>query len=225
MTGAFRGQAETEPERTPLAAVSRGALVRNAVASGAGFYSPRVLRSDAWGHGAATVVDALEKAHITRVEHPAEAPAVALIDPLTLYGLPGAPQASTPVMRFTGSVLATKDLRTGEGVSYGYLHRATADTRIALVTGGYGQGVARSLGGSVDVSFAGRRRPIIGRVAMDVCVIDIADAAVERGDEVVFFGDPERGDPSLDEWCTATGLSGGELVAAAGLHATRRATA
>jgi len=224
VTGAFRGQAEPDLERTPLASVSRGALVRNAVASGARFYSPRVLRADAWGHGTGIVIGALEQAGLSPTEDPAEAGS-STIEPAALYGLPGSSQASTPAMRFTGSVLATKALRAGEGVSYGYLYRAAAPTRIALITGGYGQGVVRSLGGCVGVRFADRRQPIIGRVAMDVCVVDIEDDAVERGDEVVFFGDPELGDPSLSEWCEATGLSGGELAAAAGLHATRRAVA
>jgi alanine racemase len=127
-------------------------------------------------------------------------------------------------MRLRGVVLATKDLRAGEGVSYGYLYRAAVDTRIALVTGGYGQGVVRSLGGVADVSFAGRRCPIIGRVAMDVCVVEIADAAIRRGDEGVFFGDPEEGEPAVEEWHTATGLTTAELVTAVGLQSYRQAT-
>lgn len=224
MTGAFRERAEGRPDRTPLASVSRAALLRNALASQARTYTSRILRSDAWGHGADTVVDALSEAGLTLAD-PAAAATPDTLDPVALFGLPGSPAASTPALRFSGAVLATKDLRAGEGVSYGYLYRAAADTRIALVTGGYGQGVVRSLGGSVDVSFAGRRRPIVGRVAMDVCVVEIADAAIQRGDEAVFFGDPARDEPSLGEWCAATGLSGGELATAAGLHATRRVVA
>ncbi|TXK13063.1 alanine racemase C-terminal domain-containing protein [Microbacterium hatanonis] len=220
MTGAFRERAEGRGDRTPLASVSRAALLRNAVASRARTYTSRVLRSDAWGHGADAVVDVLSEAGLTLTDPAAATPGS--LDPVALFGLPGGPEASAPALRFSGAVLATKDLRAGEGVSYGYLYRAAADTRIALVTGGYGQGVVRSLGGSVDVSFAGRRHPIVGRVAMDVCVVEIADAAIQRGDEAVFFGDPARDEPSLGEWCAVTGLSGGELATAAGLHATRR---
>ncbi|WP_259460059.1 alanine racemase C-terminal domain-containing protein [Microbacterium sp. AG1240] len=224
MTGAFRERAESRPDRTPLATVSRAALMQNALASRARTYPSRLLRSDAWGHGVDVVVRALTESGVTPAD-PRNATTPDSLDPVALFGLPGAPAASTPALRFSGAVLATKDLRAGEGVSYGYLYRAAADTRIALVTGGYGQGVVRSLGGCVDVTFAGLRRPIVGRVAMDVCVVEIADAAIQRGDEAVFFGDPARDEPSLGEWCAATGLSGGELVTAAGLHATRRVTA
>jgi alanine racemase len=143
------------------------------------------------------------------------------LDPSTLFGL-SANEHTTPAMRLQGIVLATKALRAGEGVSYGYLYRAARDTRIALVTGGYGQGVVRSLGGLADVTFAGERYPIIGRVAMDVCVVEIGDAAIRRGDEAVFFGDSDAGEPAVSEWHTATGLTTAELVTAVGLHSNRQ---
>ena len=124
-------------------------------------------------------------------------------------------------MRLTGSVLLTKALRAGEGVSYGYTHRATADTRVALVTGGYAQGVVRGLGDRISVGIARSLHPVIGRVAMDVCVVDIGDAAIHRGDDVVFFGG-ERDDPALGEWVVHSSLTAGELVTAIGLRAQRR---
>lgn len=122
-------------------------------------------------------------------------------------------------MALEGTVLSTKALRTGEGVSYGFLHRAAADTRIALVTGGYAQGVVRSLGGRASVLIAGHRLPIVGRVAMDVCVVDIGDADIPRGATATFFGG--TGAPSVAEWASATGLSAAEILTAVGLNATR----
>lgn len=142
-----------------------------------------------------------------------------MLSPPALFGLPGG--TGTPALRLAGTVLSVKDLRAGEGVSYGYAFRAPADTRVALVTGGYAQGVVRALGGAVDVAIAGERHPIVGRVAMDVCVVEIADAAIRRGDEVLFLGDPARGEPSLAEWVRATGLSAAELVTTVGLRAVR----
>jgi alanine racemase len=118
-------------------------------------------------------------------------------------------------------VLSVKDLRAGEGVSYGYAYRASADTRIALVTGGYAQGIVRGLGGAVDVAIAGMRHRIVGRVAMDVCVVETGHAAVQRGDEVLFLGDPAQGEPSLAEWVRASGLRDAELVTMVGLRAIR----
>ncbi|MET2012602.1 alanine racemase C-terminal domain-containing protein [Microbacterium chocolatum] len=192
------------------------------------------VRWDAWGHGAAAVVAALRPLGLATVR--ADPPAVAHLassgvravdapvsgdDVLDMRKLFGLSESCTPVMRLSGSVLSTKYLRRGEGVSYGYRYRAPADTRVALVSGGYGQGVVRALGGAVAVSVAGERHPILGRVAMDVCVIDIGDANVGRGETVWFFGDEAEGHPPLRDWSRVTGLDVAELAAAVGSHTER----
>lgn len=149
----------------------------------------------------------------------------AALDPLTIYGLPGGAPGCVPAMKLTGSVLSVKGLLRGEGVSYGLTFRAPSDTRIALVTGGYAQGVVRALGNNAAVTLGGEPAKIVGRVAMDVCVVEIGARRVARGDEVVFFGDPRRAEPSIADWVTATGLSAAELVTTVGLRATRRVVA
>lgn len=222
------------PRSAPVARISRGALTANARiawARGIRRFSPSILDADAWGHGAALVQGVLTAEGFTLEEGPAalrEHTAVAVavrsatISERLLFGLPGAEApASTPVLRLTGTVLSVKHLRAGEGVSYGYAYRAAADTRVALVTGGYAQGIVRALGGAVVVQIAGERHPIVGRVAMDVCVVEIRDAAVRRGDDVLFLGDPARGEPPLGEWVRATGLDASELVTTVGLRAIR----
>jgi len=209
--------------------VSRAALTANARLaweSGLRSYDPAILEADAWGHGETLVREVLEQEgfephaplDLAPAGDPAAAPSGVLAAP-ALLGLPGGGSPVVPVMRLTGTVLSVKDLRAGEGVSYGYAYRAPADTRVALVTGGYAQGIVRALGGRVDVAIAGERHPIVGRVAMDVCVVEIADAAVQRGDLVVFLGDPARGEPSLDAWVRVTGLTAGELTTTIGLRA------
>lgn len=192
-----------------LSASALGHNIPAARARGGGALSP--LHADAWGHGAAWVSSILT----------AEGIVPQSVDADTLFGLPGGDAEARPVLSLVGTVLSTKDLRTGEGVSYGYAHRAEADTRIALVTGGYAQGIVRMLGGRVAVLIGGAMHPLIGRIAMDVCVVEIGDHAVARGDEVAFFGDPHAGEPSLETWVRATGWSAGELVAATGRHAAR----
>ncbi|MGB4135367.1 MAG: alanine racemase C-terminal domain-containing protein, partial [Microbacterium sp.] len=150
------------------------------------------------------------------------------IDPRLLYGLPGgAPMGDgppiPPVMRLVGTVMSVKPLRIGDAVSYGYTHRAVADTTIALVTGGYAQGIVRSLGNRGHVELGGALRPIVGRVAMDVCVVDLqdADSDVGEGAETVFFGGTGPAAAGLAEWSRATGLTAGELIAVAGARVRR----
>ncbi|GAA2014455.1 hypothetical protein GCM10009739_29300 [Microbacterium ulmi] len=224
----------------PVALVSRSALARNASTLPSAPAGKRIadLRHDAWGHGAALVarelidhgIDAVLVDADARDRLAADLAAVRVVttgmgnvDLRALYGLPGA--STSPVMRLTGSVLLVKALHAGEGVSYGYLHRASSDTNVALVTGGYAQGIVRALGGRISVEVGGAARPVLGRVAMDACVVDIAELPVERGDEVVFFGDPAAGHPSLGDWVSASGLRAEELVTAVGLRARREVVA
>lgn len=197
-TGALRAQLSAS------AVASNLALLREAGDEGG-----LDLRADCWGHGADFV------SSITRAtDGVASAP---LLDNGKLLGLtPG----FTPVMTLVGTVLSTKPLRAGEGVSYGYTHRAPADTTVALVTGGYAHGVVRALGNRADVVIGGRWHPIVGRVAMDACVVDVGDAAVDVGDAVTFFGVS----PSITQWAEATGLRVGELVTAIGLRNAREVT-
>jgi alanine racemase len=208
----------------PRARLSRAALQRNARALGD---RPADLRRDAWGHGilqvAAVLVDAgVREALVDAGDE--DAVAMAGLEPRPRGsavgdGVYGATPGTSAVMTLEGTVLSTKALRTGEGVSYGYLHRATSDTRIALVTGGYAQGVVRSLGGRTSVLIAGHRLPIVGRVAMDVCVVDIGDADVPRGATAIFFGGD--GAPTVADWSSTTGLSAAEILTAVGLNARR----
>lgn len=188
------------------------------------------LRRDAWGHGIRFALPVLADAGVGGVlvdERDRGAAAEAGVDvtdaPATvegrhLFGLPAA-----PVMTARSRVLSLKTLRRGEGVSYGYTHRATEDTRIALVSGGYGQGVARALGNRVAVEIAGGLHPVVGRVAMDVFVVDIGAAAVASGDDVVLFGGDGPAQDAVGTWAAATGLDAAELVCAVGLRARREA--
>lgn len=195
----------------PVAWVSEAALRHNASLAAGG--ADDVLAADGWGHGAKWVASVLSDQGVDATS----------LDAAVLFGLPGS--GARPVLSLRGRALGTKPLLRGEGVSYGYTHRASHDTTVALVTGGYAQGVVRSLGNVATVAIEGRRHPIVGRVAMDVCVVDVGDDPIRRGAEVVFFGDPAEGHPSLIEWTDATGWNAAEIVAAVGARADRRVSA
>lgn len=221
----------------PRAVLSRGALeadVRAAVAAGG---ARADLRRDAWGHGvhevAAAVVaggarqvlvddeDIVRKLRAAGID--AVTTGVPDIDPFLLYGLPDehGTLRTDPVMRLSGRVMSTKPLRAGEAVSYGYTFRASVDTTVALVTGGYAQGIVRALGNRAEVEIAGARRPIVGRVAMDVCVVELGDVHAQPAAEVSFFGGRGAVAGELARWRAATGLGIPELVTIAGLRSRR----
>ncbi|MGO2097684.1 MAG: alanine racemase C-terminal domain-containing protein, partial [Candidatus Microbacterium stercoravium] len=91
------------------------------------------------------------------------------------------------------------------------------------VSGGYAQGVARAIGSRASVLIAGAEAPIVGRVAMDVCVVDIGDLDVAVRDEALFFG-ADRPD-LLRAWAGATGWAELELAAVVGLCVPREEAA
>jgi alanine racemase len=102
--------------------------------------------------------------------------------------------------RLEVEVLAVKRVGTGAGVSYGHTYRTSSPTTLALVAIGYGHGVPRKAGNRASVTLEGKRLPIVGRVAMDVLVIDAGDAPIAAGSRVVFFGDPARDEIPVAEW-------------------------
>lgn len=228
---------ETTSSARTHAVISRSALAAAASAAVQHGGSVADLRRDAWGHGVLAVAQAVTAAGASRVlvDSAGEIDALRLegiigtlddtadIDPARLYGLPGSVDAHAPraVMRLVGHVLSTKRLRAGDAVSYGYTHRASADTVVALVTGGYAQGIVRALGNRAHVDIDGNARPIIGRVAMDVCVVDLEGSDAAEGAEVTYFGGSGTAARNLMAWADITALSVPELVTVAGAHAVR----
>ena len=91
---------------------------------------------------------------------------------------------------------------------------------LALVPLGYADGVPRAAV-DVPVRIGDARLPIVGRVAMDQFVVDAGDAPVAVGDRAVLWGDPEHGDPHVDEWADAAGTIGYELVTRLGRRVHR----
>lgn len=228
----------TPTESLPRALVSAGALregAHRAIALGGELAD---LRGDALGHGVievaalvqetginAVLVDDADTAAILRARGiRAVTDGDADIDSGTLYGLPGF--STDPAMQLVGRVVSTKPLHAGEAVSYGYLHRAVVDTTVALVTGGYAQGIVRALGNAASVEIGGELRPIVGRVAMDVCVVDLQGSAAEvnEGEDVIFFGGSGVARDALANWADATGLTVAELITVAGSKAVREWT-
>lgn len=119
-----------------------------------------------------------------------------------LYGFdPG----SESVIRLSATVVAVKSIARGDGVSYGYTFRAPESGRTALVAIGYGDGIHRGAGNRAEVLLAGRMRPVIGRVAMNVFVAWLGDDSAAIGDEAVLFGDHREGEPTLQSWASQVG--------------------
>jgi alanine racemase len=144
---------------------------------------------------------------------------------LMLYGVLPGPHLSgalQPVMTLRSRVVALRALGVGNAVGYGALHRASRDTRIATVPLGYADGVPISTSNRGRVLIRGRRLPIVGRVSMDAITVDVADAPVRVGDEVLLFGATEQGALPVEEAAEAADTISYELLVRVGARVPRR---
>ncbi|GAB2814502.1 alanine racemase [Alpinimonas psychrophila] len=130
----------------------------------------------------------------------------------------------TPVMSLRTKVIATRRVSSETGVSYGYTYKTSGETTLALVPLGYGEGIPRAASGRGPVLIGGQKFTIAGRVAMDQFVVDVGDVPAAVGDDVVLFGDPAQGHPSVTEWAEAAATISYEIVTCMGGRLTRRFT-
>jgi alanine racemase len=101
------------------------------------------------------------------------------------------------VVRIRIRVIQVREAKSGDGVGYGSERRLTRDSKLAILSAGYGDGIPRAAGSSdkkmgAEVIIGGRRCPLVGRVSMDLVIADVTDlpdGAVRRGDLATLVGD------------------------------------
>jgi alanine racemase len=108
-----------------------------------------------------------------------------------LYGLDDDDELR-PAMTVSALVVGTKRVDPGDGVSYGYTWRAPRSGHLAMVRIGYADGLDRIASNTGALVLGNRRRPIAGRVAMNVLMLDLGDDEALVGDRAVVFGGTRR---------------------------------
>lgn len=98
-----------------------------------------------------------------------------------------------PVMQFQTRITLIREVKKGDSVSYARTWRAKKDTKIAVIAAGYADGLPRTYDGCVTIR--GKAYPVVGRVCMDMCMVDIGrdNNEVEKWDKAVIFGSKEKG--------------------------------
>ena len=136
---------------------------------------------------------------------------------LALYGLSpfagrrGSDFDLKPAMTLESTVIALREVPSGERVGYGGVWRAARDSRVAVVAAGYGDGLLRNVPEGAPVVILGRRAPIVGRVSMDMIAVDVTELPpVAVGDAVELWG----AQLSVEELALSAGTIPYELVCA-----------
>lgn len=138
---------------------------------------------------------------------------------IMLYGLAPSPDVMLQklelrqVMSLKVRITHVKEIEAGQSVSYGRKFIANQKTKIASLPIGYADGYTRMLSGKAEALVKGQRVPVVGRICMDQCMIDVTDIEdVKVGDEVVLFGAQGDGFIGIDELAEKLGTINYEIV-------------
>jgi alanine racemase len=116
-----------------------------------------------------------------------------------------------PAMTLTSQLIAVQDLAAGEAVGYGATYRCEKATRIGVVACGYADGYPRHAPSGTPVVVGGVRTQTVGRVSMDMIMVDLGPVPSARvGTPVVLWGEGL----AIDEVAAAAGTVGYELMCA-----------
>ena len=117
------------------------------------------------------------------------------------------------VAQVRARVTLIRDVPESTTLGYGATYRSSGNERWATLGIGYGDGFPRVLGNHGSALLAGRRLPIIGRISMDMTVVDITGAdGVEVGDTATLIGTDGDGVITLDEVADLAGTISYEIL-------------
>ena len=93
-----------------------------------------------------------------------------------------------PVMTFVSELISVKKMSKGSFIGYGSSYQLDTDATIGIVACGYGDGYPRHAPSGTPVVVNGQKVPLIGRVSMDMIVLDLTQAKAVVGDAVILWG-------------------------------------
>lgn len=145
---------------------------------------------------------------------------------IILYGISPLPEHQDllrPAMTWKTRIALLRDLPKGSSISYGRTFITVKPTRVATLTAGYADGYPRHLSNrDVAVLVRGRRCPLLGRVTMDLMVIDVSDVeSIEEGEEVVLMGRQADEEISVHELAAKAGTITWDITTGVGQRVRR----
>jgi alanine racemase len=130
---------------------------------------------------------------------------------IALYGLWPSPQTRTamngarfdlqPALSLHSTLTVVRNVEAGTPIGYGGSYHAPKRTRIGVIPLGYADGIPRLLSNRGAFLISGRRCPIVGRVCMNMTMVDLGGAPQAKpGDEVTLLGRQGDAEVSADDW-------------------------
>jgi alanine racemase len=146
---------------------------------------------------------------------------------LMLYGIYPSPAMASqitlkPVLSWKTQILQLKKVPVGTSISYGQTFITNRESLIATLPIGYADGYQRLLSSRGAVLVHGQRAGVIGRVCMDLTMIDVTDIrGVKQGDEVVLLGRQGSTEISVDEMAAWSNTISYEILTSIGTRVPR----
>lgn len=145
---------------------------------------------------------------------------------IMLYGispLPEFQQLLKPALTWKTRIALIRDMPAGHGISYGRTFITPRPMRVATLSAGYADGYPRHLSNrDAPMLVQGKRSPLLGRVTMDLMVIDVSHLPEAKvGDEVVLMGRQGDEEISATELAERAGTINWEIVTRIGSRVRR----
>lgn len=104
-----------------------------------------------------------------------------------------------PVLELKSRVATVRDVPANTPVSYGRTNTLTRPSRLAVIPVGYGDGFCRGFSNKLTVLINGKKLPIMGRICMDMCMVDVTDAPdVKEGNVAILYGSDGTNDQPVE---------------------------
>ncbi len=127
-----------------------------------------------------------------------------------------------PAMTVKAKITRIEELPENTPVSYGATYRTTKKTKLATVPIGYADGYLRCLSGTAFMSVSGVSVPVVGRICMDQCMIDVSAVNnINVGDEVIVFGNGGDSAPTVETLAKNAGTVPHEILSLTGNRTPR----
>lgn len=116
------------------------------------------------------------------------------------------------VMSLKAMISHVKTLDAGAGISYGLTYTTDEKAVIASIPIGYADGFTRMFSGKAKALVQGVIRPVVGRICMDQCMIDVTGLSCKQGDVITLFGEENGAQITIDEVAAYIGTINYEIV-------------
>ena len=118
-----------------------------------------------------------------------------------------------PILTLKTTVSHVKEVEEGTSISYGRTFITERKSKIATIPIGYADGYSRLLSGKAKVIINGKFAPVVGRICMDQCMIDVTDIGeVKVGDEVILLGEEGNLKFNADDFAEIMGTINYEIT-------------